>query len=193
MKEDARTSHIPVILLTARSSEEIQMEGYTTGANDYITKPFNFQILVSRINNLLVQQQNLKKSFQKQIEINPSEIKVDSEDEKLLRQTMEIVQKNLDNPDFSVEDLSKALLMSRAAMYKKITALTGITPSEFIRSVRLKSAAQLLEKTKMTVAQVAFEVGFNNTKYFVKYFKEEYNMLPTAYRSEKQKKSETQG
>lgn len=77
-------------------------------------------------------------------------------------------------------------------MYKKITALTGITPSEFIRSVRLKSAAQLLEKTKMTVAQVAFEVGFNNTKYFVKYFKEEYNMLPTAYRSSQQKK-ETQG
>jgi signal transduction histidine kinase/DNA-binding response OmpR family regulator/streptogramin lyase len=193
LKEDVRTSHIPVILLTARSSEEIQMEGYTTGANDYITKPFNFQILVSRINNLLVQQQNLKKSFQKQIEINPSEIKVDSEDEKLLRQTMEIVQKNLDNPDFSVEDLSKALLMSRAAMYKKITAITGITPSEFIRSVRLKSAAQLLEKTKMTVAQIAFEVGFNNTKYFVKYFKEEYNMLPTAYRNEKQKKTETQG
>ena len=169
------------------------MEGYTTGANDYITKPFNFQILVSRINNLLVQQQNLKKSFQKQIEINPSEIQVDSEDEKLLRQTMEIVQKNLDNPDFSVEDLSKALLMSRAAMYKKITAITGITPSEFIRSVRLKSAAQLLEKTKMTVAQVAFEVGFNNTKYFVKYFKEEYNLLPTAYRSEKQKKAESPG
>lgn len=192
LKEDVRTSHIPVILLTARSSEEIQMEGFSTGANDYITKPFNFQILISRINNLLVQQQNLKKSFQKQIEINPSEIKVDSEDEKLLRQTMEIVQKNLDNPDFSVEDLSKALLMSRAAMYKKITALTGITPSEFIRSVRLKSAAQLLEKTKMTVAQVAFEVGFNNTKYFVKYFKEEYNMLPTAYRSNQQKK-ETQG
>jgi signal transduction histidine kinase/ligand-binding sensor domain-containing protein/DNA-binding response OmpR family regulator len=192
LKDDVRTSHIPVILLTARSSEEIQMEGFSTGANDYITKPFNFQILISRINNLLVQQQNLKKSFQKQIEINPSEIKVDSEDEKLLRQTMEIVQKNLDNPDFSVEDLSKALLMSRAAMYKKITALTGITPSEFIRSVRLKSAAQLLEKTKMTVAQVAFEVGFNNTKYFVKYFKEEYNMLPTAYRSSRQKK-ETQG
>lgn len=192
LKEDVRTSHIPIILLTARSTEEIQMEGYTIGANDYITKPFNFQILVSRINNLLVQQENLKKSFQKQIEINPSEIKVDSEDEKLLRQTMEIVQKNLDNPDFSVEDLSKALLMSRAAMYKKITAITGITPSEFIRSVRLKSAAQLLEKSKMTVAQIAFEVGFNNTKYFVKYFKEEYNMLPTAYRSEKQKKTETQ-
>ena len=125
----------------------------------------------------------MKKAFQKHIEINPGEMEVASEDEKLLRQTLEVVQKNIDNPDFSVEDLSKALLMSRAAMYKKITVLTGITPSEFIRSIRLKNAAQLLEKTKMTISQVAFEVGFNNTKYFVKYFKEEYNMLPTAYRN----------
>jgi transcriptional regulator GlxA family with amidase domain len=107
---------------------------------------------------------------------------VASEDEKLLRLTLEVVQKNIDNPDFSVEELSRSLLMSRAAMYKRITALTGITPLEFIRSIRLKNAAQLLEKTKMTVSQVAFEVGFNNTKYFVKYFKEEFNMLPTAYR-----------
>ena len=182
IKDDERTSHIPVILLTARSSEEFQLEGYTTGANDYITKPFNFQILVSRINNVLVQQESMKKSFRKQLEIIPSDIKVASEDEKLLRHTLEVVQKNIDNPDFSVEELSRSLLMSRAAMYKRITALTGITPLEFIRSIRLKNAAQLLEKTKMTVSQVAFEVGFNNTKYFVKYFKEEFNMLPTAYR-----------
>src|SRR6185436_5230631 len=100
LKEDVRTSHIPVILLTARSSEEIQMEGYTTGANDYITKPFNFQILVSRINNLLVQQQNLKKSFQKHIDVNSLDINVVSADEKLVRQIVEVVQKNIDNPDF---------------------------------------------------------------------------------------------
>jgi signal transduction histidine kinase/ligand-binding sensor domain-containing protein/DNA-binding response OmpR family regulator len=183
IKEDQRTSHIPVILLTARSSEEIQMQGYTTGANDYITKPFSFEMLLSRINNLLIQQENLKKNFQKQIALPPDDITVTSADEKLIRQALEVVQKNMDNTEFSVEDLSRAMFMSRATMYKKITALTGITPVEFIRSVRLKHAAQFLEKTRMTVSEIAFEVGFNNTKYFVKYFKEEFNVLPTAYRS----------
>lgn len=188
IKEDQRTSHIPVILLTARSTEEIQVEGYTTGANDYITKPFNFEILLSRINNLLIQQENLKKNFQKQIVAHPGEITVTSADEKLISQVLEIVKKNIDNTDFSVEDLSKAMFMSRATMYKKITALTGITPVEFIRSVRLKHAAQLLEKTQMTVSEIAFDVGFNNIKYFVKYFKEEFNVLPTAYRSARRQK-----
>lgn len=183
IKEDQRTSHIPVILLTARSSEEIQLEGYTIGANDYITKPFNFEILVSRINNLLVQQENLKKAFQKHIEVNTLDINIVSADEKLVRQILEVVQKNIDNPDFSVEELSRTLCMSRAAMYKKITAITGKTPVEFIRSVRLKHAAQLLEKTQMTISEIAFEVGFNNTKYFVKYFKEEFKMLPRDYRN----------
>lgn len=183
IKEDQRTSHIPVILLTAQSTEEIQLKGYTTGANDYITKPFNFEILLSRINNLLIQQENLKRNLHKQIQINPTDIAVISADDKLLNQALEVVRKNIDNTDFSVKDLSKAMFMSRATMYKKITALTGITPVEFIRSVRMKHAAQLLEKTQMTVSEIAFEVGFNNTKYFVKYFKEQFNILPTAYRS----------
>ena len=169
IKEDQRTSHIPVILLTAWSSEEIQVEGYTR-SNDYITKPFSFEILLARINNLLIHQDNLKKNFQRQVEINPGDITLTSDDEKLIRQALEVVQKNIDNTEFSVEDLSKAMYMSRANMYKKITALTGITPVEFIRSVRLKHAAQLLEKTRMTVFQIAFEVGFNNTKYFCKIF-----------------------
>lgn len=191
IKEDPRTSHIPVILLTARSSEETQMVGYTTGANDYITKPFSFEILLSRINNLLVQQENLKKNFQKQIAIHPDDITVASADEKLIRQAWEVIQKNIDNTNFSVDDLSKAMFMSRATMYKKITALTGITPVEFIRSVRIKHAAQLLEKTQMTVSEIAFEVGFNNTKYFVKYFKEEFNLLPSAYRNISRQKKES--
>ncbi|MES1197811.1 MAG: ATP-binding protein, partial [Chitinophagaceae bacterium] len=191
IKEDQRTSHIPVILLTAQSSEETQMRGYTTGANDYLTKPFNFEMLLSRINNLLVQQEKLKMNIHKQIETNPADPKVTSADEKLLNQALEVVRKNIDNPDFSVEDLSKAMFMSRATMYKKITALTGITPVEFIRSIRIKKAAQLLETTQMTVSEIAFEVGFNNKKYFVKYFKKEFNVLPTTYRSARHQDNNT--
>jgi len=191
LKEDERTSHIPVILLTAQSTEEIQMKGYTTGANDYITKPFNFEILLSRINNLLIQRVKQKMNFHKQIELNPADPKVTSADEKLLNQALEVVRRNIDNPDFSVEDLSKAMFMSRATMYKKISALTGITPVEFIRSIRIKQAAQLLEKTQMTVSEIAFEVGFNNKKYFVKYFKKEFNVLPTTYRSASRLQSNT--
>jgi AraC-like DNA-binding protein len=106
---------------------------------------------------------------------------VASPDEQFLHQVMEIIEKNISNPDFSVEELSRAAYMSRVALYKKLLALTGKTPIEFIRSVRLKRAAQLLEKSKMTVAEIAYEVGFNNPKYFSKYFKMEYHVLPSQW------------
>lgn len=185
IRTDERTTRIPVILLTARSAEEVQMEGYITGASDFITKPFNFEILLSRINNLLLQQENMKRTFRKQLEVVTNNIEVVPADETLLAKALETIQQKLDDPAFSVEDLSKALLMSRAALYKKITAITGQTPVELIRSVRMQHAAQLLEKSGKTVAEIAYAVGFNNTKYFVRHFKEAYHMLPTEYRAVK--------
>jgi AraC-like DNA-binding protein len=190
VKTETLTAHIPVILLTAMGSEEKQLEGLKVGVNDYITKPFTFEILASRIRNLLAQQKILQKRFQKQIEVNPSEITVTSVDEKFLQQALELIEKHLDNPNYSVEDFSRDMFMNRVTLYRKIQSLTGKSPLEFIRSIRLKRAAQLLEKSGMAVAQVAYEVGFNNPKLFTKFFKEEFNVTPSQYVSSKKDKSE---
>ena len=188
VKNDAHTSHIPVILLTARTAEEQKMEGFGAGANDYITKPFNFDILQARIRNLITDRQALQKHFPKMLEVKASEIQVTTHDEKLIRSSIEIVEQNLTNKDFSVEELSRHLGMSRVLLYKKLLALTGKTPIEFIRTIRMQRAAQLLEKSQYTISEVAYQVGINNPKYFAKYFKDEYNMLPSAYAAEKRAK-----
>ena len=158
------------------------------GVNDYITKPFTFEILASRIRNLLMQQKLLQKRFQKQIEVNPAEVTVTSVDEKFLQQALEVVEKNMDNTEFSVEDLSRDMHMDRSTLYRKIFSLTGKAPIEFIRSIRLKRAAQLLTKSGKSVAEVAYEVGFNKPKTFTKFFKEEFKVLPSQYGSHKKEK-----
>lgn len=188
IKSETLTSHIPIILLTAKGSEEKQLEGFNLGVNDYMTKPFTFEILASRIKNLLAQQKLLQKRFQKQIEVNPQEITITPVDEKFLKQALEAVEKNIDNPDFSVEDFSRHMFMNRVTLYRKILSLTGKTPIEFIRSIRLKRAAQLLEKSGMTIAEIAYEVGFNNPKHFSKFFKEEFKVLPSQYLANKKHK-----
>lgn len=181
IRGDQRTSHMPVILLTALTGEEQQLQGLETGASDYLTKPFNFEILLSRIRNILLQQARFRKTFQKQVAVQPADISLASPDEQFIARALQEVERNISNADFSVEDLSKTLCMSRVALYKKLLALTGKTPIEFIRSIRLKRAAQLLEKSQLTVAEIAYEVGFNNPKYFARYFKAEFDVLPSAY------------
>jgi len=185
IKTDPRTSHIPVILLTAMSNEETELVGFRAGINDYITKPFTFEILASRIRNLLNIQEQMRKKFQKQIDISPAEITITPLDEEFMKQAFDAVEKNMDNPGFSVEDLSHALFMSRVALYKKILSLTGKTPIEFIRILRLKRAAQLLQKSQKKIAEVAYDVGYNNPKIFTKYFKEEFGVTPSQYQSQK--------
>jgi signal transduction histidine kinase/ligand-binding sensor domain-containing protein/DNA-binding response OmpR family regulator len=188
IKTETATAHIPVILLTAMGSEEKQLAGFKAGVNDYITKPFTFEILASRIRNLLAQQELLHKKFQKQIEINPGEVTITPVDEKFLKQALEVVEKNMDVPEFSVEDFSRDMFMNRVTLYRKILSLTGKTPIEFIRSIRLKRAAQLLEKSGLSIAEIAYEVGFNNPKNFTKFFKEEFKILPSHYASNKKEK-----
>ncbi|PSL46178.1 signal transduction histidine kinase [Chitinophaga niastensis] len=185
IRAQQRTAHLPLIMLTARAEEAQQLEALETGATDYITKPFNFEVLLSRIKNIISQQSSLRDTFRQHITANPSEVAISSADEQFVQQALQIVEKNISNPDFSVEELSKALFMSRVSVYKKILSLTGKSPIEFIRSIRLKRAAQLLEKSQLTVAEVAYEVGFNNPKYFTKYFKMEYNVLPSVYGKKK--------
>lgn len=181
VKTETLTAHIPVILLTAMGSEEKQLEGLKAGVNDYITKPFTFEILASRINNLLAQQVILQKRFQKQIEVNPGEVTITPVDEKFLKQALEIIEKEIDNPDFSVDEFSKEMFMSRVTLYRKIHSLTGKSPLDFIRSIRLKRAVQLLDKSGMSISEVAYQVGFNNPKVFRKLFKEEFSITPSEY------------
>ncbi|WP_199200241.1 two-component regulator propeller domain-containing protein [Adhaeribacter arboris] len=188
LKKDPRTAAIPVILLTANATEEQKLLGYETGASDYITKPFNFEILLSRLKYLIAQQVAFREALQHKMEVKPQDIAITPLDEKLIKKAIAFTEQNIANPDFSVEDLSRELGMSRVYLYKKLLALTGKAPLEFIRTVRLKRAAQLLTESQLTVAEVAYEVGFNNPKYFTKYFKQEFNELPSAYAAGKRVK-----
>lgn len=188
IRHDERTAHIPIILLTALTEAEDQLAGTLSGANDYITKPFNFEILLSKINGLLQMQLTLKKTYQKQVDIQAQEMVIISEDQKFLKNTLNCIEKNITNPNFSVEELSRQMSLSRVSLYKRLLTLTGKTPVDCIRTIRLKKAVQLLEKSKLSIAGVAYEVGFNNPTYFSKVFKEEYGILPSEYVSEIRKK-----
>jgi DNA-binding response OmpR family regulator len=181
VRNDPRTAKIPIILLTAMDNEEAQLEGYRSGINDYISKPFTFEILETRIKNILAQQQKLEKNILGKVEVSPQPVAISSADEQFIRMAIEAVEKNLSNAEYSVEDLSRDLCMSRVAAYKKILALTRKTPVEFIRNMRLQRAAQLLSQSRLTVAEVAYEVGFNNPKNFSRYFKEEFDILPSQF------------
>ncbi|GAA0523039.1 two-component regulator propeller domain-containing protein [Chitinophaga japonensis] len=179
IKHDNRTRHIPVILLTAMAGEGEQLRGLEAGAVDYLVKPFNFEIMLSRVRNILSRQAPVKLTIGQPA--TESGAQVPSADEKFLQKALDIVEKQLSNANFSVEELSRELCMNRVSVYRRIFSITGQTPVEFIRAVRLQRAAQLLAKTEMNVTEVAYEVGFNNPKYFAKYFKIAYKMLPSAY------------
>lgn len=181
VKTDIRTSHIPLILLTARSAKEQKMEGLESGADDYITKPFDFDILSLRIKKLLKLRQKRQENFNPQMEIAPSEITITSLDEKLIKKAIQYVEENISRSELSVEELSGELNMSRVHLYKKILSITGKTPIEFIRIIRLKRAAQYLRESQQTVSEIAFQTGFSNPKFFRKYFKEEFGVLPSEY------------
>jgi len=182
IKEDIRTSHIPIILLTAKTSDENKYSGIEAGADDYISKPFNIEILKLKVSHLIKQQRKLQEKFRDKTDILTGEDNINSPDEEFLKKAVAVVEKNMSDPEFLVEDLGKEMGMSRVYFYKKILSLTSKTPSEFIRFIRLKRAAQLLRKTQFFVNEVAFKVGFNNPKYFRKYFKEEFGETPNEYK-----------
>jgi signal transduction histidine kinase/ligand-binding sensor domain-containing protein/DNA-binding response OmpR family regulator len=189
LKNDGRTSSIPVILLTALTGEEYHLQSLNTGADDYMAKPFNFEILLSRILNFLARQEKLKKTYQRQVQVKAMEpLSVDqNEDDRFITSALELVERNISNIDFSVEEMSHALHLSRAGLYKKIFALTGKTPIEFVREIRLQKAAKLLENTNLTISEIAYEVGFS-PKSFTKNFKSLYKMLPSEYQEINKKK-----
>ena len=186
IKQDKRTAYIPVILLTARQNTEAKLEGLQTGADDYVTKPFNMTILVLRIRKL-IELSRYHRVTQGMIDPAPSEIVITSLDEKLIEKAIKYVEDNMSRTELSVEELSRELGMSRVHLYKKLLQITGKTPIEFIRVIRLKRAAQLLRESQLHVSEVAFEVGFNNPKYFSRYFKDEFGVLPSVYQEKEGK------
>jgi len=188
IKQDSRTSHIPVILLTALTGKDDELKGLETGASDYLTKPFDFEILLFKIKNLLDQQVNLKKTYQKQVDVNTVVNTNEVHDEKFMKDLLKLIEKRIADPDLSVEELSYDMAMSRVTLYRKVLLMTEKTPVEFIKFIRLKRSTHLLQTTHLNIAEIAYQVGFNNPKYFAKSFKLEFEMLPTEYRASMLKK-----
>jgi signal transduction histidine kinase/ligand-binding sensor domain-containing protein/DNA-binding response OmpR family regulator len=192
LKTDSRTSHIPILLLTALSSVENKLKGLETGANDYITKPFNPDILLLKIKNTISSRQKAKEYFIQSIEqkvnpkfhgqnIHPAEVTINSLDEKILQHALIIVEKNISDPEFNVDRFSAAIGMEASTLYKKLMALIDMPPGEFIRDIRMKRAAQLLDQNKISISEIAYMVGFDSPNYFSKVFKKYYNISPSDY------------
>lgn len=180
LKTNTATSHIPVIMLTAKNLEEHRAEGYEHGADSYITKPFHSKVLLARIENLLRQRQLLKNLYQgaQEAEKEISEAHLEDRDKQFLKQLQAIIQKNLSDSEFGVEDMGQQIGLSRVQLYRKVKAMTGSSVVDLLRKARLAKARRLLETRSMSVSEVAYEVGFSAPSYFTKCFKEEYGMLP---------------
>jgi signal transduction histidine kinase/DNA-binding response OmpR family regulator/ligand-binding sensor domain-containing protein len=181
IKEDRNTSHIPLILLTAKSTEESKLSGLSSGADDYLTKPFNKQELLLKVRNSINRQNKLKELLRSQLLTEAPKEKVLSQDEQFLQKVKETIVAQMSDEQLSVESLADDMGMSRVQLYRKVSALTGMAVNELIRKLRLQRAAQLLGQNWGPVSQVAYEVGFSNLSYFSKVFKEEFGTLPSEY------------
>ena len=181
IKGDINLSHIPVILLTAKALAADELEGLRMGADDYITKPFHMDVLRQRISRVLKRQQESHAQLRENFDLEPSKITISSLDEQLLKNAKRIIEENIGNPNFTIDVLSDELNIQRNKLFKKINALTGVTPLYFVRLIRLKRACQLLKESGLTVAEVAYQVGYNSPKRFAQHFKNEYGMTPSEY------------
>jgi signal transduction histidine kinase/ligand-binding sensor domain-containing protein/DNA-binding response OmpR family regulator len=185
LKNDERTSHIPVIMLTALGSKEHEMEGLSAGADDYITKPFDLTILQTKIENILSIRQSLKNKYSGEILLQPKNIMITPPDERFLKKAIEIVENNIADPDLDIEKFALEAGVSRMQLYRKLNALTDMTVKEFVRDIRLKRAAQLLQQNKQNVSETAYATGFRDLSHFRKCFRQKFGMSATEY-AEKQ-------
>lgn len=190
LKENTDTCHIPVILLTAKADESDMIEGLNAGADDFISKPFNLQILLLRVKKLIENREMLREKLSRKLYIAPSDISVDSIDEEFLRKAMKIVEENIDNEDLSVDFLVKEMHLGRTMFYNKIKTLTGLTVNHFIQTMRLKRAAQFLKTRKYTISEISYMVGFKNPKYFSSCFRDYFGNTPSDYIAECNKSNE---
>ena len=181
LKTHVQTSHIPVILLTARVDAETRYKGIETGADDYISKPFEMEYLCLRIKNILKTREHLRNLFQKNIDLEPSAVTVSSADENFLKKLLETIEEGIPESEFTVESMEQEMGMSHTNFYRKVKCLTGQSGKELLQNMRLKRAAQLISQQKLRISEVAYMTGFTNPKYFSKCFKEKYDVSPSEY------------
>ncbi|TNF40374.1 MAG: response regulator, partial [Bacteroidetes bacterium] len=189
IKNDERTSHIPVLLLTALHSKEHELKGLTTGADDYITKPFDLSVLQAKVENVLSIRESLKQKFTGTVVLEPKNVVISSPDERFLQKAIQVIEENISDCDLDIESFSLKVGVSRMQLYRKLHALTDMTVKEFIRHIRLKRAAQLLVQDKMNVSEVAYEVGFKDLSHFRKCFRREYGMSASEFVAKSKKSS----
>ncbi|WP_456442166.1 response regulator [Psychroserpens sp.] len=181
LKTDERTSHIPIILLTAKAGDNNELLGVEVGADDYITKPFNSKILKTKVKKLIESRRLLQERYSQELVLLPTDVTITNIDEQFLKRLQDVLDADLVEPSFSASSFSVAIGMSRMQLHRKLKALTGLTTSEFIRSQRLKLAAKLLKESDTNISQIGYSVGFNDHTYFSKCFKEFYNCTPSEY------------
>jgi DNA-binding response OmpR family regulator len=181
LKENMLTSHIPIILLTARNPLIFKLEGLENGADEYITKPFNLDLLEVKTWNLIENRQKMKSRFQKEVLLEPTNTIISSYDDQFIGKMIKYIEDNITEEQLNVESLSSYMGMTRGNLYKKLKSLIGKSPVDFIRSIRLKRAAQLLKQHKIYINEVAFMVGFKDINYFRKCFKKEFDITPTQF------------
>lgn len=181
LKADDRTSHIPIIILTSKGKSDSRLEGLSTGADDYIQKPFDMKELLARVRNLIENRKRLREKFSSQILLRPKDTAVQSVDEKFLSRVLASVEDHIGDVQFSVDEFAREVGMSTAQLYRKLNALTGYTPNDFIRHMRLQRAADLMNGKAGNVAEVAYQAGFNNLSYFAKCFRDKFGKSPSEY------------
>jgi len=181
IKNDALTCHIPVIMLTAKASEESKIQGLESAADDYVVKPFNIKELSLRIRNAITNRQKLRDKFRKYITVNPSEVTATSLDEQFLTKALQIIENHLTESEFSSDDFCKEIGISKTHVYRKLKALTNQSFTEFVRTIRLKRAASLLSMKSGNLTEIAYQTGFTNLSYFSRSFKEHFGVNPSEY------------
>jgi signal transduction histidine kinase/ligand-binding sensor domain-containing protein/DNA-binding response OmpR family regulator len=190
IKNDERTSHIPVVILTALSSKEKQISGIDVGADDYITKPFDISLLKAKIDNILSIRKALRERYSKEVLLKPKDISLASPDEKFLKRVISVIEKNMSNAEFDIDNFANLVGVSRTQLYRKIAALTDMSAKEFVRDIRLKRAVQLLIQEKLSITDIALEVGFNDINYFRKCFKDKFGSSASEYLKNAKKNAE---
>ena len=188
LKTTNATSHIPVLMLTARADQASKLEGLETGADDYLTKPFDNKELIVRIHNLIEQRKKLRQLFSREMVLQPKQISLPSRDAEFLSRLLSLLEEKYNNPNFSVEELSQEVAMSRMQLHRKLKALTDQSPGEFLRKFRIERAKQMLAVPGMQVSEVCFKVGFNNVSNFSKVFRELIGVTPSEFMASSLKK-----